>query len=312
MSKVLHIQQTVAAPASSVFRALTDSTALTTWFAEHAAVSLDDNRYDFWGRFTPEAPQRAQGGHDIELVESNRRLRYTWHLRGADTTVELRLAERDGTTIVGLWHYGIPHIAHGEPDCYAMDDLWTLWLENLRRYVEGRPATRCDFSASMTGNLTQTVEIDGPAASVWDALVNPKQLNRWIACNATVEPAVGGLWMDWGKEGALEVLEITPGKKLSLGWQIDGSPTVVTWTIEESGGKTRLTLAHSGFAPDRRSDGEWGGWLNYLTLIKSLVEYGADWLPPVKELTRDIALYYAAVTWAQQEKLLGEADEQWE
>ena len=31
----------------------------------------------------------------------------------------------------------------------------------------------------------------------------------------------------------------------------------------------------------------------------------------MKELTKNIALYYAAVIWARQDDLLGEADEQW-
>ena len=80
---------------------------------------------------------------------------------------------------------------------------------------------------------------------------------------------------------------------------------------EESGGKTRLTLAHSGFATDRHSDAEWGGWLNYLGLIRSLVEYGLDWLPPIKEITQQVALYYAAAVWAHQAELLGSGDEEW-
>ncbi len=94
MSKVFHLQQTLSASASAVFHALTDSAAVATWFAEHASVSLGDNRYDFWGRFTPEVPSEAEGRHDIQLVEPNRRLRYTWPLRGVDTTVDLRLTER--------------------------------------------------------------------------------------------------------------------------------------------------------------------------------------------------------------------------
>ena len=312
MSKVFHLQQTLSASAPAVFHALTDSAAVATWFAEHASVSLRDKRYDFWGRFTPEVPSEAEGRHAIQLVEPNQRLRYTWPLRCVDTTVDLRLTERGGETIVGLWHHNVPSVPKGEPDGYSLDDLWFLWLENLRRYVDGRPPARCDFSTSKLGNLSETVEIDGTAAAVWEALVKPEQRNRWFTHGATEDARVGEVWVDWGTEGALEVLEITPEKKLLFGWEIDGVPTVVTWTLEESGGRTRLTLAHSGFAPDRRSDAEWCGWLNGLSLLKSLVEYGADWVPPLKELTKNVALYYAAVIWARQDELLGVADEAWE
>jgi uncharacterized protein YndB with AHSA1/START domain len=312
VSKPLHIQLTLSAPVADVFRALSDDAALTTWFAEHASVSLADKRYDFWGRYTPETPTEADGHREIQLVEPNRRLRYTWPLRGADTTVEFRLAERSGKTVLGLWHYDVPGVPFGQPECYALDDVWYLWLENLRRYVDGRPVTRCDFSADKTGDLALSVEIDGSKSAVWDALTKPEQLNRYFTADAKAEPTVGGVWVDWGGEhGALRVLEMVPQQKFALEWEIEGAPTVVTWTLEDAGRKTRLTLAHSGFAEGRRSDAEWGGWSNYLGLIQSLVEYGLDWVPPVKELTKQVALYYAAVIWARQDELLGEADEEW-
>ncbi len=311
--KPIHIQLTLPASASDVFHALTDNGALTTWFAEHASVSLDQMRFDFWGRSTPETPSREEGRHAIQLVEPNRRLCFTWPLRGADTTVDFRLVEREGNTILGLWHRDVPGIPREQPGCYALDDLWYLWLENLRRFVAGRPVARADFAADKLGDLSLSVEIDGSREAVWGALTKPDQLNRYFTSNATEEAKVGGVWVDWGEgEGALQILEMVPGKTFSVGWEIEGAATVVTWTLEESAGKTRLTLAHSGFAKDRHSDAEWGGWLNYLGLIRSLVEFGLDWIPPVKELTKSIALYYAAVIWAQQENLLGEADDEWE
>jgi uncharacterized protein YndB with AHSA1/START domain len=313
VSKPLHLQQTLPASASAVFHALTDSNALETWFAEHASVSLADQRYDFWGRLTPETPSKARGLSNIQLVEPDRRLRYTWHLRGADTTVDLRLTERNGETIVGLWHYDIPSVPGSEPGGHSMSDVWCAWLENLKRYVAGRSAVRCDFSTIEPGRLRHTVEIDGPAAAVWEALVNPDQRNRWITNDASAEATVGSVWVDWGEEaGALRVLDIAPERELKIGWEIDGTPTVVTWTLEESGGKTRLTLAHSGFAPDRRTDGEWAGWLDYLCRIKSLVEFGIDWVPPVAHVAKDVALYYAASILARQDRLLGEAEEAWD
>ena len=78
----------------------------------------------------------------------------------------MRLTERNDKTILGLWHYDIPSIPHAEPDCYSMGDVWSLWLDNLRRYLEGRPVTRLDFSTSRRGDLSSTVEIDGSVADV--------------------------------------------------------------------------------------------------------------------------------------------------
>ncbi len=308
MNKVLHIQQTIAAPASTVFNALTEDKALKTWFAEHASVSLDDGRYDFWGRLTPETPGREGGRHEIEIHEPGRRLQYRWRLRDGDTTVDLRLTERDGETVVGMWHHDIPSV----PGSFSMNDIWSLWLENLRRYVDGRPTVRCDFSSIAPGDFTHAVEIDGSVAEVWNTLVEPEAKTRWIAHSDTASPAVGRDWIDWGEgAGALKILDLVPNERLVLGWEIDGEPTVVTWSIEGAAGKARLTLTHSGFGPDRRTDGEWAGWLAYLVRVQSLVEYGIDWLPPLTDMARDASLYYAATIWSRQEELLEAESREW-
>ena len=260
MSKPIHLQLTLHASPSAVFRALTDEKALTTWFAEHAAISLEEKRYDFWGRFTPETPTQEQGRHHIDLVEPNRRLRFTWPLRGEDTTVDFRLTERDCNTVLGVWHHNVRGVPRPEAGCYSVDDLWFLWLENLRRYIGGRPVARADFQTDKTGDVSLSVDIDGSTDAVWDALTKPDQLNRYFSGNATVEPTVGGVWIDWGEgEGALRVLEMMRWKKFSLALEIAGPPPVITWTLERSGGQTRLPLAHSVFATYRHSDAEWGG-----------------------------------------------------
>ncbi|MCH9014592.1 MAG: SRPBCC domain-containing protein [Gemmatimonadetes bacterium] len=311
MAKVMHMQQTLPASVSEVFNALTNNDALQQWFAEHTAVSIEDGRYDFWGQYTPETPNDAEGRHELQIAQTGSRLRFTWLLRGTDTTVDIRLTERNDKTILGLWHYDIPSIPQAEPDCYSMGDVWCLWLDNLRRYLEGRPVTRLDFSTSRMGNLSTTIEIDGSAADVWGVLTDPSQRNRWITNDANEEPSVGASWVDWGEHGGLEVLKIVAEKELSLGWKIGGEDTVVTWTLEESGSQTRLTLSHSGFAPNRHSDGEWGGWMSFLAWIKSMVEMGSDWLPPVTELTKKTLLFYSAVIVAQQDTLLGDSDDEW-
>ena len=169
MSKPIHLQLTLHASPSAVFRALTDEKALTTWFAEHAAISLEEKRYDFWGRFTPETPTREQGRHAIDLVEQNRRLRFTWPLRGEDTTVDIRLTERNGKTVLGVWHHNVRGIPSPEAGCYSVDDLWFLWLENLRRYIGGRPVARASCTQSSYSGAMRTA----PFTSIHFTLISP-------------------------------------------------------------------------------------------------------------------------------------------
>jgi hypothetical protein len=74
----------------------------------------------------------------------------------------------------------------------AYEDFWFLSLENLRRHLDGKPPVRCDYSQSMLGDIHHTIEIDAPPEAVYETLIKPEQLNRWIASNASVEPQIGG------------------------------------------------------------------------------------------------------------------------
>jgi uncharacterized protein YndB with AHSA1/START domain len=293
MNDRMQMQVAIAAPPQVVFQALSDSTALMTWFAEYADVSLAEKRYDFWGRFTPETPNRAQGRHPLLEVEPDRRLKFSWHLHGGDTMVEINLIPREQQTVVVVHHQNIS-TSH-DISFYAFEDFWFLSLENLRRYIDGKTVSvRCDFSAIKPGDIHHEIEIDGPAEAVFGALLKPEELNRWIANQATVEPVVGGQYsFGWGEGNPVKILELIPNEKLAISWPHQ-TDTVVTWTLAESEGKTRLTLVHSGFAPDELTDGLQSGWLNFMNWIKSLVEYGPTWQPPTLKLQPGLESFYAA------------------
>jgi uncharacterized protein YndB with AHSA1/START domain len=294
LSDVLQMQVTVAAPPPAIFAALTAPAALATWFAESADVALAEGRYDFWGRFTPEVPDREAGRHPLLAAEPDRRLSFGWRVLGLETVVEFTLVPRDTGTVVVLQHRGLTKGT--EYGFYPLEDFWFLSLENLRRHVAGKAAPiRCDFTLPDTGDVRLAVEIAGERAAVYAALIRPEELERWIASDATVEPVVGGRYdVGWGAD-PMKILELVPDERLAYAGAMspDGPEMVVTWTLEGSGGRTRLTLVHSGFAPDQRSDDLRNGWLNFLSFVKSLVEDGAGWTPPILALSPEIAQYYA-------------------
>jgi uncharacterized protein YndB with AHSA1/START domain len=302
----LLMQVTVAAPPPAVFAALTDSAALATWFAEEADVALPEGRYDFWGRFTPELPDREAGRHPLLAAEAGRRLSFGWRVAGSETVVEVALVPHGAGTAVVLQHRGL---AKGtEHGFYPLEDFWFLSLENLRRHVEGRAAPiRCDYTLPDTGDIRLAVEIAGGREAVFAALIRPEELERWIASEATVEPVVGGRYdLGWGGGTAMKILDLVPDERLAYASEPPpGQPEmVVTWTLEGAGGWTRLTIVHSGFAPDQRSDDLRNGWLNFLSFIKSLVEDGAGWTPPILALSPEIAPYYAGAIWRGQGALV--------
>lgn len=304
MGDTLHIQVRLNAGAGQIFPTLSESEALAAWFAEHAQVEIPERRYDFWGRFTPETPDREAGRHELQSHSPGEHLSFGWRLRGSDTTVEFALVPEGDTTIVVVRHSGLGGTPYDGSQC-SNEDFWFLSLENLRRYVEGRrDVVRCDFSRSMTGDITHTVEIDGWPSEVFETLVKPEQLERWIASKATVEPYVGGNFdLGWGAGGPVKILEFVPNERFATSWP-EETPTVVTWTLEGSGGKTRLTLVHSGFAPDKPTGGYNAGWLNFMSWVKSVVEYGPGWQPPVLPLGEDMRPFYAASIGNRQDELV--------
>jgi len=75
--------------------------------------------------------------------------------------------------------------------------------------------------------------------------------------------------------------------------------TTLSWTLEASGGKTRLTFTHSGFDADEDVSGMYTGWRTFLNTflnnLRSVVEYGPAWQPMLVPLAPDAVGYSAAI-----------------
>ncbi|MEO8612607.1 MAG: SRPBCC family protein [Chloroflexota bacterium] len=290
MTELLHVQIALKAEPEAIYQALTDN--LADWFAEHADVSAAEKRYDFWGRFTPGTPTREEGQHPLLAYEAGKHVNFEWRSRSFESIVDIQIIARDGGNTVVV-QQGNPNNPSQDIGFSTDEDFWFLSLENLRRHLDGKAPVRCDFSQSMLGDIQHTIEIDAPPSTVFDVLIKPEQMERWIASHATVEAQVGGQYdLGWGQ--AEKILEFLPDKKLSLEGDYGDLKTVLTWTLEGSGGKTRLTLVHSGFAPDQNTGGLKTGWLNFMSWVKSISEYGDDWRPAIKRIQPGMESYYPA------------------
>lgn len=305
MTQQLTLQQDIAASPADVFAAISETSAVQRWFAEAADISLPDKRYDFWGRFTPEIPSRENGRHPILKAIPDEQLQFGWQLSGQETAVKYLLKPHEKGTRMQLQWSLRSTPAKGELNPLGWEDFWFLSFENLRRFIDGRSIVRCDFTAIRPGEISLSVDIDGPADEVFDVLINPAQLERWIASKATVEPEEGGEYdFGWEMPGSIKILALEPNKRLQTSWAAWGDfpPTVVTWTLAESKGKTRLTLVHSGFAPDQEA-GEWLGWINFMGRIRSIVEYGDAWQTAVHPVSQEMKSYYAATILQAQQQI---------
>jgi uncharacterized protein YndB with AHSA1/START domain len=258
-----------------VFEAIVDPVTLSAWFAEQVDISIEKNRYDFWGRYTPENPDRKTGAHKIIAYDQGRLLAFEWNLRGRDTRVEYEINSTDEGSLLRLKHTGLPQL---QPYESSIGDFWTHILEGLRSLLElNKPYELMDYSRIPYGEASLTVGIMARPQDVFQGLIDPNQLDRWIAKKAEVDPKPGGKFSFGWEGGPVKILEIDPDRKLSYSWRWEKEPeTVTTWELGESGGTTRLTVVQSGFAPDRNCEDYYIGWHKYIHRLKAMLE-GADW-----------------------------------
>ncbi len=281
MNQTLRLSIILPVDPSAVYQAITNASSLQKWLTEKARVSLSDGIFELWGRYLPGAPDRAA----TKLAEAieNRLLGFSWNYKTHTLPVTLELASSNKGTILTLTQE-IPERPSGEA---SFADFWGLSFENLRRLLlHGSGPLFCDFSTAHRREAMVTAQINKPPQEVFTGLIDPRQLERYLADKATVEPRVDGK-IDFGWEGGqgrakggchgpIKILELEPDHKLSYSWRFQ-EDTVVTWVLEDSEGGTRLTLVHSGFSKDRSTDDYTCGWWKFINSLKSMVEIGDSW-----------------------------------
>jgi len=266
----------IKASVDKVYRALTEPDGLTNWFAERAEISLENNCYDFWGKNTPDNPDREAGRHRIIRVIPNQLIEFDWTFRGKPSVVQYELHETATGCVLTMYHRELPH-AH--PNQSSIGDFWSHALEGLRHWLEtGRPYQLLDYSLSPRGDVRVTVDIEVAPAEVFHALTDATQMERWVGSKGSIDPKVGGK-IDFGWEmGPIKILDIVKDQKLEYSWGWKDEPqSVTTWTLDGSGGKTRVTIVQSGFAPDRNSEDYFIGWCKFAARLKTMLEEGPNW-----------------------------------
>ncbi len=283
----LRLRVRIDAAADTVFKALTDADTMTDWLTESAEVALDDNRYEFWGRYAPQGDRPRQR---LLSAQPATALRFTWTFDPAasadagsgevESTVDIAMTpDDDGGTTVTVTHTGIA--ASGDANVTALACFWPVSLANLAAQCEGLPTMPpFDFSVPASGDALVRTVIDVPVDEVFACLLDPAEVDKWAGGKATIEPVVGGRYDFGWDHGPSEILELEPDKILAYSWRYPDSPdTVVKWSLRSSRGSTYLTLLHSGFDSDALAEEFRQGWPGFLVEIKRILELGDRWEP---------------------------------
>jgi len=131
----------------------------------------------------------------------------------------------------------------------------------------------------MPGELTKSVLIDAPASVIFKALTDEKELVQWMPRSARMDARVGGEYefrfyaaaRDAETTARGRIVELVPNRKLVYTFASSrdapgAPPSLLTWTLEEEpGGRTLVTLVHSGIGADAFH--LFLGWAYYLVQL---------------------------------------------
>lgn len=140
----------------------------------------------------------------------------------------------------------------------------------------------------MAGYLaTSSVHINAPASRVWEVITDPAAVKEFMfGADVVTDWTVGGaiVWRgEWeGKpyEDKGFIQEVEPGQRLvhthysALSGDEDAPENyhTLTWTIEDQGGGTRLTLSQDNNATEDAAQHSKGMWDKLVADVKAIAE----------------------------------------
>lgn len=122
--------------------------------------------------------------------------------------------------------------------------------------------------------IQQTYHIKAPISKVWQALVDPKIIEKWTGTKAKMDDQVGTEFSLWDGDMHGTNTEVVPNKKLAQDWYGGDwkKPSKVVFTLTEKDGMTTVGLGHWDL-PDGEFANFAQGWKDYyLGAIKELLE----------------------------------------
>lgn len=121
--------------------------------------------------------------------------------------------------------------------------------------------------------IDKQVRIAADREQVFQFLIDPEKMSRWMGQNVTLDPTPGGKYrIDLnGRDIMLgEFLEVEPPSKvvISFGWEGEGASvpagsTKVEITLSSEGEETTVRLRHFGLTEEQAAS-HTEGWVHYL------------------------------------------------
>lgn len=287
----LSLTQQINAEPRRVFEAWLDPNILCKWIGPRAWVESCETvvlEPQIGGRYQLRTQARAVAGHEpcsggvsgvYRRIDRYSRLSFTWLREGevSESLVTITFAPSGKGTLVTLTHQGFTSEE-------ARDQHQAGWAGSLPQLAD-----------LLDLRLTLKQYVNAPPQRVFDALVDPTLISRWMgprsmvqSCEVmTMEPRVGGKYRikmnrrpdaPGGRPGTLFVTgtyqTVDRPNRLTYSWMWEdqGHESRVTYELKPHAGGTEVTLIHEGFANVETREGHSRGWTASLQQLAQLLE----------------------------------------
>jgi uncharacterized protein YndB with AHSA1/START domain len=266
----LELSRSFRQPPAKVWEALTIPARLSSWMGVEwlgdEAPLVVGARFDY--RFlNTDLESRGR----VLRLEAQRRLEHSWFENIPPAAVIAWILEPDGEGC----RLTLTHSAGPADDAPRTAAGWTMILESLARELgedlpppsgkDGWRAARDHYAATFPAPALRDgrrTEVDGypalrferllvhPPQAVWNALVTPEAISRWLQARATFEPRLGGrieLHFEHADHAMVgEVLAFDPPRRLEYTWpeRHAGGDSIVRFDLEPHETGSRLVLTH--------------------------------------------------------------------
>ncbi|MBI2034633.1 MAG: SRPBCC domain-containing protein [Candidatus Levybacteria bacterium] len=122
--------------------------------------------------------------------------------------------------------------------------------------------------------IKQSYLINASIQDVWQALTDPRVIDKWGGGPAHMDDKVGTKFTLWGGDIHGENVKVVKNKELVQDWYGGKweKPSKVKFTLIEKGDKTEVNLLHENVPNEEAKDIEEGWKLYYLGPLKKLLE----------------------------------------
>jgi len=133
----------------------------------------------------------------------------------------------------------------------------------------------------MERTVRREVILDATADELWDLLTDPAELGGWLGDEVRLDPTPGGAASVLTDDGTVRhgrVVEAEAGRRLGFTWWPEDDErmaSTVRFTIDQEGGRTRLTVVET--LPEPSATLRNGSGRNGAAKACSLADAGAAW-----------------------------------